>query len=392
LTDAAPNAGASDGDWANVTQTASIAREAENLKLDLSQMTLPIAAKFPVAGAAVFCLALAEGSQAPCGACIAGHDLPLLIKVAQLERVSCYADRRRSRMGRSLGLALLFAAANSAWAQYVVSARAGTINFTTGQVLVDDRPAERRSTKFPTLKDGQLLRTNNSRAEILLGPGVFVRLGPHAALRMVNSRLEDTQIEIEQGAALVEVIEIANGDNLHVLLGGTSTTFRGIGLHRFDVDSGDLFVYGGHAEVSASGQTLQAARGHVIHLRELSGEGRFDPHEKDPLLQWAASRSFRLFISNPAARARLTNWEVTDASAGGYAVASDQNRSYYFNRDFGVTFISRVPGRSTPVRTMPPSFGDLYPRRDPAPRPPTANSPIPAVTYPGPASNGPFPN
>jgi hypothetical protein len=71
---------------------------------------------------------------------------------------------------------------------------------------------DRKSTKLPTLKDGQLLRTNNGRAEILLGPGVFVRLGPHAALRMVNSRLEDTQIEIEQGAALVEVVEIANGD------------------------------------------------------------------------------------------------------------------------------------------------------------------------------------
>jgi hypothetical protein len=293
-------------------------------------------------------------------------------------------------MLRSLGLALLFAAANSAWAQYVINARAGTINFTTGQISVDDRPVDRTSTKFSTLKDGQLLRTNNGRAEILLGPGVFVRLGPHAALRMVNSRLEDTQIEIEQGGALVEVIEIANGDNLHVLLGGTRTGFRGIGLHRLDADSGDLSVYGGHAEVSTGARTFDASRGCVIHLRDARTESRFDPHKKDPLLEWAANRSFRLFISNPAARARLTNWEVTNA--GAYNVASDQNRSYYFNRDFGVTFIERGPGSSLHIRPDLLPSGDLHPRNDPAPRLPTTNSPIPIVTYPGPASNGPFPN
>lgn len=296
-------------------------------------------------------------------------------------------------MRRTWGLALLFAAANGAWAQYVVSARAGTINLTTGQVFVNDRPVERKPTKFPTLKDGQLLRTNNGRAEILLGPGVFARLGPHAALRMVNSRLEDTQVEIAQGAVLVEVIEIANGDNLHVLLGGTRTSFRGIGLHRFDADTGDLSVFGGHAQVSAGEQTFDAARGRVVHLRDIAVESRFDPHGKDELLQWAAARSFRLFISNPAARMRLTNWEVTNAGAGGSNIGSDQNRSYYFNRDYGVTFIQRGPIGSVAFRqAVLPSGADLAPRRDPAPRPPTSGQPIPIVTYPGPASGGGFPN
>jgi hypothetical protein len=180
--------------------------------------------------------------------------------------------------------------------------------------------------------------------------------------------------------------------NLHVILGRTRTTFRGIGLHRLDAASGDLSVYGGHAEVSTGAQTFDASRGRVIHLRDARTESRFDPHEKDPLLQWAASRSFRLFISSPAARARLTNWEVTNASAGGYNVASDQNRSYYFNRDFGVTFIERGPGSSLHIRPDLLPSGDIYPRNDPAPKLPTTNSPIRTVTYPGPDSNGPFPN
>ncbi len=276
-------------------------------------------------------------------------------------------------MLRSLTPALLFVAANSAVAQYVVSARAGTINFSVGQVSVDDKPVERKSNKFPALKDGQLLRTDNGRAEILLGPGVFLRLGPHAALRMVDSRLPDTQLKIEQGVALVEVIEIPNGSNLHVLLDDTRTAFRGIGLHRFDADSGDLSVYGGHADVSAGAQAFDASRGHTIHLRDVPIESRFDPRDKDPLLQWAAARSFRLYITNPAARARLTNWEVSNAM-------------YYFNRDFGVQFISHIQTRSPA-----PAFADLLPRQDPAPRPPSAGSQVPIVTYPGPASGGYFP-
>lgn len=294
-------------------------------------------------------------------------------------------------MRRSLGLALSFAAANFASAQYVVSTRAGTISFTAGQVSVDDRPVDRNPTKFPTLKDGQSVRTKNGRAEILLGPGVFLRLGPHAAMRMVNSRLEDTQVEIQQGSALVEVIEVANGGNLHVLLGAARTAFRGIGLHRFDADAGDLYVYGGHAEVSTGARTFDTFRGRVVHLGDAPTESRFDPREKDDLFQWAARRSFRLFISNPAARERLTNWEVTNTTAAGYAFAGDQNRSYYFNRDFGVTFVSRIPGGSALARPAPAPAVDLLPRQNPAPKPPTGPS-IPAVSYPGYASGGSFPH
>ncbi|HTA45836.1 MAG TPA: hypothetical protein VK789_25495 [Bryobacteraceae bacterium] len=293
-------------------------------------------------------------------------------------------------MGRSLGLALLFAAARFASAQYVVSARAGTIHFTTGQVSVDDQPVDRKPTKFLTLKDGQLVRTKNGRAEILLGPGVFLRLGPHAAMRMVNSRLEDTQVEIQQGTALVEVIEVANGSNLHVLLGDARTTFRGIGLHRFDADAGDLYVYGGHAEVSTGTRVFDTFRGRVVHLRDAPTESRFDPREKDDLFQWAARRSFRLFISNPAARERLTTWEVSNVSAAGYSNDSDQNRSYYFNPDFGVTFVSRIPGGSALGRPAPAPSGDLSPRQNSGQRPPMGPS-VPAFSYPGSASGGPFP-
>jgi hypothetical protein len=225
---------------------------------------------------------------------------------------------------------------NPIWAQYVIGTRAGTINFTAGKVSIDGQIPERNPNPdvFPALKDGQVLRTaGDGRAEILLGPWVFLRLGPHAAVRMLNSTLTDAQMKIEQGVALIEVIEIANGNKVHVLVGTTSTTFRGLGLHRFDADRGDLRVYGGHADVTAGAQIFDVTRGRVLHLNTPFTESRFGTGKKDSLLRWAAARSFDLYIANPEARARLANWEP--------------NGYYYYNRDFGIRF-------SSSVETQPP--------------------------------------
>src|SRR5277367_2397475 len=110
-----------------------------------------------------------------------------------------------ARVGR---LALFLLGAHAAWAQYVVSAHAGTIEYTKGQVSVDGQPFQSTPLKFPQLRAGQELRTGNGRAEILLGPGVFLRLGENGAVRMLDTRLEYAQIEVQQGTALVEVVEM----------------------------------------------------------------------------------------------------------------------------------------------------------------------------------------
>jgi hypothetical protein len=100
------------------------------------------------------------------------------------------------------------------------------------------------------LRQGQVLRTGNGLG-VLLGPGVFLRLGERGALRMLETRLENAQVELPQGTALVEVVEISKGNDIHVVAGPTRTGFKGIGLHGFEarVGSNELRVFGGHAEV-----------------------------------------------------------------------------------------------------------------------------------------------
>lgn len=242
--------------------------------------------------------------------------------------------------------ALLLLTIHPAWAQYVISAHAGTIHFATGPVFVDGQPVETRPAKFTDLHVGQTLSTSSSRAEILLGPGVFLRLDTHSAARMLDTRLEDTRVEVLQGTALVEVVKIASGDDVHVILGPTTTGFKGIGLHRFNADSRQLRVFGGRAEVSSGDRFTAAERGAVVDLGGTLAVSRFDPRretvpgvspQKDPLHQWAARRSYQLYKLDLVPHSHLTNWEVKGVTPvpNKNGTPTDQDRFYIYNRDFG---------------------------------------------------------
>jgi hypothetical protein len=246
---------------------------------------------------------------------------------------------------------LLLLVAHAAWAQYVVSTRAGVIHYVEGQVTVDGRPVQTAPLKFPMLQEGQVLRTGNGRAEVLLGPGVFLRLGEHGGLRMLDTRLENAQVEVQQGTALVEVVEMPQGSDLHVVLGPTRTGFKGIGLHRFEAGSNQLRVYGGHAQVFAAGQIVEAGRGRVVHLGDTLSVSRFDARRKDALHQWAARRSFLLYRSTFLARAGRSNWEVTLVTPANnkLGLPTDQDRAFFSNRDFDVMFSAQGPVDAQPV-------------------------------------------
>ena len=56
---------------------------------------------------------------------------------------------------------------------------------------------------------------------------------------MLDTHAENAQVEVQQGTALVEVVEIPRGSDVHVVVGGVRTGFKGIGLHRFDAGAND---------------------------------------------------------------------------------------------------------------------------------------------------------
>ena len=63
-------------------------------------------------------------------------------------------------------------------AQVAISTHSGLIQFTVGSVYVGDKAIHKTTTNLPDLKNGQVLHTgSDGNAELLLTPGVFLRLG-----------------------------------------------------------------------------------------------------------------------------------------------------------------------------------------------------------------------
>ncbi|MBZ5579275.1 MAG: hypothetical protein LAP40_22160 [Acidobacteriia bacterium] len=231
-------------------------------------------------------------------------------------------------MATASRLAALFLCGGAAMAQQVVGARAGTISFTTGAVFVDGQPARATPVKFPSLNEGQVLGTDRGRAEVLLAPEVFLRLGSQSAMRLVRAPLDDTQVELERGAALVEVLETFKGGRIQIQVGESRTEFKGPGLYRFDGNSGVLRVFGGEAEVQTGDQKARAGRGRQIQLAGPPATAKFNPKKVDALHRWAAARSFYLFASSVQARERQSHWEFTQTG-------------WFWNRNYDLKFFSR---------------------------------------------------
>src|ERR1700722_13387550 len=88
--------------------------------------------------------------------------------------------------------------------QSVISTHSGLIHFFEGAVYLGDARLESHPGKFSSVPQGGQLRTEDGRAEVLLTPDVFLRLGQHTAIRMVANDLADTQVELLSGSAIVE--------------------------------------------------------------------------------------------------------------------------------------------------------------------------------------------
>src|SRR5437588_9754366 len=95
-----------------------------------------------------------------------------------------------------LGMALTVGATSFvASAQSVISAKSGLIHYAEGRVYLGDKLVESQFGSFPDIKGNGQVRTEDGRAEVLLTPGVFLRIGENSSIRMVTNRLIDTRVE-----------------------------------------------------------------------------------------------------------------------------------------------------------------------------------------------------
>jgi hypothetical protein len=188
----------------------------------------------------------------------------------------------------------LFAAALIAGAQTSNSGRPGMINYTEGQVLLNGNTIGSRSIGRAEAAPGEVLQTRQGRAEMLLTPGVFLRLGQNSAVKMIDPSIIHTQVQLQQGKAMIEVDQIADENHLNVLTNGLEARLVKKGIYEFHANPGLLAVYDGKAVVSADDRSIDIKKGRELPLEPGLASvkpKKFDRDQTDELYAWSKLRS-----------------------------------------------------------------------------------------------------
>ena len=105
------------------------------------------------------------------------------------------------------------------------------------------------------------MTTGNGKAEILLTPGVFLRVGDNSTVKMVSSNLTNTEADLVKGQATVEVSEIHQYNQLRIGEDGATTQMMKNGLYAFDADHDQVRVLKGEAMCRTTTRTLRSRVG-----------------------------------------------------------------------------------------------------------------------------------
>ncbi|WP_041839468.1 MULTISPECIES: hypothetical protein [Acidobacterium] len=151
---------------------------------------------------------------------------------------------RLSRIAFVLSLAALLTPAVFAQARAVP----GTVNYVEGTASINGRAIHPHAIGSEAVREGQFLSTDQkSRAEMLLTPGTFLRLGHGSSLQMISPDLTRTQVRLTEGKAMIEVLQLFKENMLLVTEDGVTTRIVKPGLYEFDAHAGIVRTFDGRA-------------------------------------------------------------------------------------------------------------------------------------------------
>jgi len=267
--------------------------------------------------------------------------------------------------------------------QSVRSTHSGLVYFFDGYVFIGQEQVQQKFGRFQEIGEGNVLRTELGRAEVLLTPGVFLRVDENSAIRLQSNSLSDTRIELLRGSVIVEVTHEAANPPDTLIYKNWQVRLSENSVARIDSEPGQLRVLSGTATVltdDASGNaTVQ--RGEVLPLASvLVAEPAATP-AGDTFNVWSMNRSSVVSEDNTIAAGITDDPDQMDASG-----AALGNFSYFpqtgipslgITYPYGLSFWSPYQSWLNPMVNPYLSFypyGFLYPRM-----------PVGTLLYPRPA-------
>ena len=214
---------------------------------------------------------------------------------------------------------------------YVISAKAGAVNYTSGKVAIDRKNAKSGYlVKGDTVEKGEKVRTgDDGKAEILLNPGSYVRLSQNAVFKFNSTSLDDLQISLTSGSAIFEII---TDDDFNVAVSTPSSNYQLLKSGIYHVEalndgSGKISVWKGKAkyglgknDVVKGGQTTAIVNGQI-------SVQKFDRDNKSEFAVWSRDRAKEIARANAKLQQRAMSRSLISSFAqGGYRGWGSSNR------------------------------------------------------------------
>ena len=271
----------------------------------------------------------------------------------------------------SVLLAVVFAVtvdAQSNTNQYVVSAKAGGINFVSGEVTTVRKPTAGNipASTLDTLENGDRIQTGpDGRVEILLNPGSYLRLGEKSVVEFTDTSLDSLRLNLSLGVALIEVA--GNDDEVapvELAFAGSSVLFDKKGVYRVQYREPEtVTVHIQKGSVKIDGEKIGDGKEIVFNRGRQVAVKKFDKKELDTFSQWSVDRARTVVEAN----SRLSKDTVSRLSSSYRNSSLNRRRGfsgYWLYDPFyrSRTFLPFYSGWSSPYgHRYHRGFGFLHP-------------------------------
>jgi hypothetical protein len=174
--------------------------------------------------------------------------------------------------------------------------KGGLVNLVEGDVRISKQGNLEVATVRGQVTSGEMVVTGaQSRAEILLNPGYYLRMGPDTACKLAHLSLDDQRLEVVRGAVIVEIVDRMKPVfyDPHTLLtvatpfGEVSFPAAGVLLVRVSATNSDVTTVKGKAVVGK--RTLP--QGNKAVFEAGGGVTTSTQLADDELVKWSVARA-----------------------------------------------------------------------------------------------------
>jgi hypothetical protein len=254
------------------------------------------------------------------------------------KRSSMHKPCRISSVAISLAMTVAVCSAQS-----VTSAHSGTLHYFEGDVSIDGAQVQSKVGRFSEIKEQGVLRTAQGRAEVLLTPGVFLRVGENTSIKLLDNRLVSTRVELLSGTAMVE----SDDPQLSIKDSPVTMIYKDYqiqmlkhGVIEISSDPGILKVFKGEALVNTADLRATVKEGRQMPFSAALLTEKFDGKVGDDLYLWTRDRSQSLSAASmSSARSLNSNGFGSGLGSGFYGAGLGSglggwNGGWYYNQFF----------------------------------------------------------